>query len=278
MHIKSTISLVLLMLFSVEAFADSRCTEVKKTFFRSGKVTCTYHSLSLPSSSITSREIKYELPLGIPPAEGWPVAIIYQGTLFPVEFSNKSYAPFGGINETKTIKKLLDNGYAVLAPRAALEFAWLTNAAGVISDNLYHTTSDFTFLTNVFQGIEDGLFGPLNPNRKYATGLSSGGYNTSRMAVSFPGEFKALVIHSASYAECSGALCLVPLLLPEDHPPTFFIHGFYDPIVPWYTMDSYYDRLLWKGISTGRHTNFFAGHKWLPESAGLVLDWFDEYP
>jgi len=277
MNIKTILLLIFCTALHFQAQANSRCTEKAQTFFTSGEIYCSYQSLTLPSSTVTNREIKYQLPLGEAPTGGWPVAIIYQGTLFPVEFSRNTTAPFGGFYEVNTIKELLDNGYAVLAPRAAVDLAWLTNAASVISDNLYQTTTDYTFLNNVFQAIRDGDFGPLNPNRKYATGISSGGYNTSRMAVSFPGEFKALVVHSGSYAECLGPVCVVPLALPENHPPTFFIHGFLDVIVPWNTMDSYFDRLLWHGFTTDRHTNYLGGHEWFPESAELVVDWFEQY-
>lgn len=275
--LKSACCFVVAMMFMSHGWAESRCSERSRTFLIPGKITCSYRSLTLPSSEFTRREIKYELPLGQPPAEGWPVAIVYQGSLFPVEFSRTTSAPFGGFYELKTIKRLLDNGYAVLAPRAPAELAWLTNAATVVSDNLYHTTTDYTFLINVLQAIKDGAFGPLNPARQYATGISSGGYNTSRMAVSFPGEFKALVIHSGSYAECLGAVCLVPYQLPEEHPPTYFIHGLVDTIVPWSTMDRYYDRLRWEGVTSDRHTNTLGGHEWFPESAGLVLNWFERF-
>ena len=277
MNIKAILILIICTSFTIDAFAESRCSVEEKTWFKSGKISCSYQSMTIASSNITSREVKYQVPLGDAPAGGWPVAIIYQGTLFPVEFSRKTTDPFGGYYEVNTIKELLDNGYAVIAPRAAVELAWLTNAASVISDNLYHTTTDYTFLNNVFQAIRNGDFGAINPDRKYATGISSGGYNTSRMAVSFPGEFKALVVHSGSYAECLGPVCAVPLILPENHPPTFFIHGFLDSIVPWYTMDSYFDRLLWHGITTDRHTNYLGKHEWFPESAGLVVDWFEQY-
>lgn len=275
--LKSICCFILAVMIVSPGWADSRCSERSKTFLVPGEISCSYRSLTLPSGEFTQREVKYELPLGQPPAEGWPVAIVYQGSLFPVEFSRTTSAPFGGFYELKTIKKLLDNGYAVLAPRAPAELAWLTNAASVVSDNLYHTTTDYTFLTNVLQAVKDGDFGPLNPDRQYATGISSGGYNTSRMAVSFPGEFKALVIHSGSYAECLGPVCVVPLQLPEDHPPTYFIHGLVDTIVPWSTMDSYYDRLRWEGITSDRHTNTLGGHEWFPESANLVLNWFERF-
>ncbi|MBN7796499.1 extracellular medium-chain-length polyhydroxyalkanoate depolymerase [Parahaliea mediterranea] len=261
---------------AVQAEASSRCSERPKTWFSPGEISCSYRSLTLPSGPLTSREIKYELPTGTPPPAGWPVVLLYQGSIFPVEFTRDTNAPFGGYYEAKTIKTLLDNGYAVLAPRAPLELAWLTNSAGPAT--VYELTTDYEFLGNVMEHIALGGFGPLDASRKYATGISSGGYNTSRMAVSFPGEFKALVVHSGSYATCLGPACVVPLSLPADHPPTFFIHGFIDTIVPWWSMDNYYDRLLWHGIETGRHTDLGGGHEWLPQSAGLVLNWFNSHP
>ena len=130
----------------------------------------------------------------------------------------------------------------------------------------------------MFQAIRDGKFGPLNPDRKYATGISSGGYNTSRMAVTWPNEFKALVVHSGSYATCAGPVCLVPYDVASDHPPTKFIHGFLDPIVPWWTMNIYYDTLLYNGIATEQVTLPFGGHEWFKESPQEVLKWFNAYP
>ena len=45
--------------------------------------------------------------------------------------------------------------------------------------------------------------GPLDPSRLLAIGVSSGGYMTSRMAVSYPGKFRALAI--AAGASCRAA-------------------------------------------------------------------------
>ncbi len=271
-----SITLLLFCFTSLDLLAASRCTETSKKWYRPGKISCTYDELSLPSSLITSRDIKFQLPLGTPPPGGWPVVVVYQGSLFPVEFTRTTSAPFGGFYEAKLIKTMLDNGYAVLAPRAPADLAWLTNSGGPLTT--YNLTTDYTFLNNVFDAIEDGIFGPLNPNRKYATGISSGGYNTSRMAVSFPGEFKALMIQAGSYATCAGPVCIVPSNLPDDHPPTYFTHGFLDAIVPWWTMDIYYDRMLSEGVETGRHTNYLGGHEWFSESAGIALNWFNSHP
>ena len=266
----------LVCLLATGVNADSRCREKKPGFFVPGEITCSYNSLMVASSNITAREVQYQLPLGTPPVDGWPVVIVYQGSFFPVEFHRTSLTPFGGYHELKTIKTLLDNGYAVLAPRAPAEIAWLTNSAGPAT--IYEITTDYTFLNNVFQAIREGIFGPLNAQRKYAVGISSGGYNTSRMAVTWPTEFKALVIQSGSYATCAGPVCLVPSHLSAKHPPTKFIHGFLDPIVPWYTMNDYYDALLFHGIDTAVVTEPLGGHAWFKDSPREVLRWFNRYP
>jgi predicted peptidase len=265
--------------FATPSWADSPCSERKKSLLLPGKVSCSHQSTWISSGPLTLRKVIYQTPAGTPPAGGWPVALFYQGSFFALDdfvyYSNEWLGKL--YNEGKTIKALLDQGYAVIAPSAPADLFWHTNIPG-LSGELYPTSTDFTFLTNLFQAIDNGHFGPLNGQRKYATGISSGGYNTSRMAVSFPGQFKALVVHSGSYASCSGPLCSVPDTLPADHPPTYFIHGFVDAVVPWWSMDMYYDRLLQQGIATGRYTEPLGQHEWFDASPGKVLAWFNAHP
>jgi dienelactone hydrolase len=265
--------------FASPSWADSPCSERKKSWFVIGKIACSHKTTWIPSGVVGSRKVIYQTPAGTPPAGGWPVALLYQGSFFALDdFVYYSSSWLGKLyNEGKTIKTLLDNGYAVIAPSAPADLFWHTNIPG-LSGSMYPTSTDFSFLTNLFQAIDAGHFGPLNGKRKYATGISSGGYNTSRMAVSFPGQFKALVVHSGSYASCSGPLCTVPSSLPANHPPTFFIHGYTDLIVPWWSMDMYYDRLLQHGIKTGRYTESLGGHEWFDASPGKVLAWFNANP
>jgi predicted esterase len=262
---------------SMHSLAASRCTETNKTLFKPATVNCPHQTTWIDSGVVGQRQVIYQLPLGTPPAGGWPVALVYQGSFFPLDdFSYHSDLPFGGYYEGKLIKKLLDNGYAVIAPSAPADLFWHTNLPGLATN--YETSTDYDFLGNVFDAIAAGHFGPLNSQRKYATGISSGGYNTSRMAVSFPGQFKALVVQSGSYATCSGPVCVMPDELPADHPPTYFIQGFVDTTVPWWSMDLYYDLLLHKGIETGRYTEDLGGHEWFPASPALVLNWFNAHP
>lgn len=115
--------------------------------------------------------------------------------------------------------------------------------------------------------------------QRYAYGISSGGYNTSRMAVTFNGSnvWKALGVISASYATCSGPLFLVPGL-PSNHPPTKFWHGLTDLIVPEWTMELYYNQLRNQGIQTQKVIHPF-GHMLTSDDLGPggVKAWFDAH-
>ncbi|MCY1274807.1 Poly(3-hydroxyoctanoate) depolymerase [compost metagenome] len=269
--------LLLLALLAHPSWAESRCSERAKTLLLPAKVSCSHQSTWIDSGLVGQRKVIYQTPQGTPPAGGWPVVLIYQGSFFPLnDFTYYSNLPFGGFYEGKLVQTLLNNGYAVIAPSAPADLFWQTNLPGLAQ--AYELSTDYDFLGNVLDAIAAGHFGPLNAQRQYATGISSGGYNTSRMAVSFPGRFKALAIQSGSYASCSGPLCVVPDALPADHPPTLFLHGFVDAIVPWWSMDLYYDRLLQQNIETARHTEALGGHEWFAASPGKILAWFNGHP
>jgi predicted esterase len=100
---------------------------------------------------------------------------------------------------------------------------------------------------------------------------------TSRMAVSYAGTFRALAIASASYATCLGAACVVPTELPADHPPTLFMHGDLDTIVPIATMRPYHDRLAAQGIETALDESPTAGHQWLDDAPEQTTAWFEAH-
>lgn len=99
---------------------------------------------------------------------------------------------------------------------------------------------------------------------------------TSRMAVSYPGKFRALAVHSGSYATCS-SLCVVPVPLPSNHPPTLFLHGGSDLIVPIQTMELYRDELQREGRVVDSVVNESAGHAWLAEGPGAIVGFFNAH-
>src|SRR5689334_15466356 len=106
--INSKLWLVFLLIISCnQVFATSRCIETQ--YYPAGsELVCSHRLTKIASSWLTTRDVLWELPLGTAPAGGWPVVLVYQGSLYPVEFSRQSNALFGGYYELKTINALLD--------------------------------------------------------------------------------------------------------------------------------------------------------------------------
>ena len=250
------------------------------------------------SATVGGRPVVWQTPLGLPPPSGWPLAVIYQGSLLSPD-GQTVLAPHGmwkvtatdadadGLfadyvinqltTQTLVIKQLLDGGYAVVTPTAdSGGFAWDTNLPPWDLD--WPPAPDSTFLTALFGAIAAGQMGPISATRWYATGISSGGFMTSRMAVSYDGRFRALAIAAGSYATCGGTLaCIVPAL-PANHPPTLFLHGAQDPLVPLQQMYSYFDALVTLGIETKAIVDADTKHGWIPQCPAAIVSWFDAHP
>lgn len=266
-----TISGVLAGCSPAPAPAGSRCSTSALV------LSCPYVVTDLTAAGV-NRQVLWQVPNGTAPAGGWPVAILFQGSVAtPVlTWAASPVEPFGAYYQTQLVQRLLDDGYAVLTPvthLAGLTF-WDTNNPLVPN---HDDSNDHAFMLSIFDALAAGTFGNTNPARLYAAGISSGGYMTSRMAVSYPGRFKALAIQSASYATCIGPLCDIGTI-PADHPPTLFLHGFLDPIVPIFTMRMYYEKLVAAGIETERIIDPLANHQWIPPAPEAVLDWFRSHP
>jgi len=253
----------------------SRCT------LSGGHLSCTHEVGVIPASQTgdEDRRVYWQVPLGTPPAEGWPTVLLFQGTALPAARFWDAHEDdlFGLFHQVATTRALLDAGFAVISPDArsgGLGF-WDTN---VLPWSLeWEGAPDHRLMLALFEGIDAGQFGALRSERLLAGGFSSGGYMTSRMAVSYPGRFDALAIVAGSYAWCGGVLCTLPDTLPAGHPPTLFLHGAIDWIVPMWTMDLYHDQLLSEGYTTRRVTEAGAGHVWIDAAPTEIEALFDTW-
>ncbi|MCM5678251.1 hypothetical protein M8A51_01770 [Schlegelella sp. S2-27] len=237
-----------------------------------------------------SRHVRYEVPEGTPPAGGWPVVFYYNGFVAvgsPQQnpFDSRWWEPFGAVYGSRVLHELLDDPrgtgkkYAVIAAEAptvgfVTQF-WDTNVPFP-----YEYSSDACFLPDLFEEAKMGAYGPVDMTKRYAFGISSGGYNTSRMAVTFNknSEWSALAIVAGSYATCSGPLCFIPDKLPSNHPPTKFYHGVFDFVVPVTTMNRYHEKLKSQGVPTDRELHY-GGHEFGPPTVGRsgIKAWFDRF-
>jgi dienelactone hydrolase len=184
------------------------------------------------------------------------------------------------VTETTILEKLLDGGYAVITPTADNGgFAWDTNFPPWSTS--WSGSPDDVFLQALFAAIDGGQLGPLSATRWYATGVSSGGFMTSRMAISYEGRFRSLVIAAGAYASCAGGLPTCPVSasqLPADHPPTLFLHGGADVLVPESEMRDYYDALVAAGMTTTAKVDPNMLHGWLLSSPVDIPAWFAAHP
>ena len=241
-------------------------------------VDCPYATTALSAGGL-SRNVYSKVPAGDAPDGGWPAVLGFQGSYVGAVniWHGQAGDPFGALYQTQVVSALLEAGYAVLTPevKGAGTTFWDTNVPPYAGD--WESSSDHKLMLAIFAAMKAGTFGPIDSTRLYATGISSGGYMTSRMAVSYPGRFRALAIAAGSYATCGGALCSIPLPLPSDHPPTLFLHGEKDAIVPIATMTRYRDALEAIGIQTKTVTDPDKGHEWVPQSPAAVRDFFNAH-
>lgn len=265
-------SLLLLAGCAAQVHETPRCEQPARL------LACAHETLVLPAGE-GEREVHFQVPAGAVPAAGFPAVWLFQGALFSGEgmWQARQGSAAGAYHQTRTVEILLDHGFAVITPETPGNglTAWNTNVpphAGSWEDS-----PDAELVDGLFAAVEAGDFGPLDPEQLYAGGISSGGYMTSRLAEQHPERFRALAIHSASWATCVGAACVLPEALPEAHPPTLFVHGGLDAIVPAATSRRYHRELEAMGIDTERRVQTWRGHRWLDIAPEAFLDWFEAH-
>lgn len=240
-------------------------------------VDCPYSTIKVEAGLLGERDVHFVVPEGDPPAQGWPTVIFFQGSLYSAELSFHGEAgdDLGQFELAKTVDALLRTGFAVLAPEviAGGVTFWQTNVPP--TSVAWEGSSDDKLMKSLLSAIDDeeGPFGHLDASRVYATGISSGGFMTSRMAVSYPGRFRALAVHSGGYAWCS-AVCVLPSSMPADHPPTLFVHGLNDLIVTPGIMSMYRDALRDEGVEVGTVIGEEEAHEWLDLAVEAIPAWF----
>ena len=246
-----------------------------------GRIHCSHHSDTLWTglTGVTPRIVHWQVPVGEAPAEGWPVVLLFQGSLFSADtfWDADDDDAFGGFEQALLTKALLDQGFAVVAPEARLagSGAWETNIPPMA--NNWSSSGDDAYMRDIFAGINSGEFGRCDGARLYAAGISSGGTMTSRMDLAYRSRFRALAIQSGSWATCAGFACDVPTPQDPDHLPTLFLHGGEDTVVPIETMLDYYEALLAAGVEAELIVDDGAGHEWIAEAPEAIPAWFAEH-
>ncbi|MEM6294510.1 MAG: plasmid partitioning protein [Myxococcota bacterium] len=268
---------------TTEAAGDSTgvAPEGSRCEIQPSTLVCTHQTKTLFTgvTGVAPREVHWQTPLGEPPANGWPAVFLFQGSLFTAElfWTVLDAEAFGFWNQGLLTKALLDAGFVVITPEASLDgnTAWQTNIPP--ASLAWEESGDHQFMLDLFEELEAGTFGAVDVSAVYAAGISSGGYMTSRMDEAYRARFRALAIHSASYATCGGPACVVPGDLDAAHRPTLFLHGGTDVVVPQWTMELYRDALDAIGVETGTVLDPGQGHGWIDEAPTAIVSWFQTH-
>lgn len=238
------------------------------------RVACVRRSLVLRAAGL-DRAVHFQWPSGDPPEGGFPAVLLFQGTASPAGLAwvGERDGAYGAYYQADVIRALLEAGFAVITPEAQYDGAgaWNTNVAPW--NYAWESSPDHALMLAIFEALEAGDFGTLDADVLYAAGLSSGGYMSSRVALAYEGRFRRLAIASASYATCAGSFCSVPTL-EATHPPTLFLHGGLDSIVPPSTMRLYADELERRGVVHSVVVDPAVGHAWIPASADAIVTFF----
>lgn len=83
-----------------------------------------------------------------------------------------------------------------------------------------------------------------------------------------------MAIVAGSYATCAGPVCNVPDAPTTLHPPTLFLHGALDLVVPIGTMRKYEDWLQTSGIEADEHVSPLGAHAWPGDAPEEIRDFF----
>jgi hypothetical protein len=127
---------------------------------------------------LEDREVHFQSPQGAAPEAGWPVILVFQGSLASAEFSWEASRSTvkGWFYQALLTDRLLSAGFAVITPEVRLDGlgAWQTNLPPC--SLAWEGCGDDVLMLAVLDEIESGGFGSLDPEQKGALGISSGGY------------------------------------------------------------------------------------------------------
>lgn len=183
----------------------------------------------------------------------------------------------GSSDQNSFTAEALKQGFLVIAPDSISPYCKSAKQWDYTTRSI-----DFSFIESIFSWAEDSL----GAEKIYIIGISSGGFMTERLAITYPKTINAVVIHSAgspdnAILETSG-VCGVKfntntLSIPTTHPPTYLLHGQTDRIVDYEIGRNLYTGLVASGIKTEMYTKPMGRHQWFSEQNRTILEWLKKW-
>ena len=214
------------------------------------------------------------------PENGYPILFLLHGA------SQHAFAWFIGLNQwskhqTTFTKKALERGFLIISSESLKPVKPGPRTWDVFNNG--SNSKDIIYIENIIDWLKNSDL-PVNTNRLYCAGFSSGAFMCSQIGHYFNNRFNAIAIHSGANSESISLTYLGPSFnlntsynFSSSFPPTIIIHGENDGFVPVQCAKNFYADLQRNKIPSKLLINQDEGHIWISQYDSEILDWLTTY-
>jgi len=214
------------------------------------------------------------------PQNGYPVLFLFHGAV------QHNIAWFIGLNQWSMSQKIftekaLEEGFFIIAPDSLKPIRPGPRAWDVF--NYESNSRDYILILDIIEWLENSDL-PVDINRLYCAGFSSGAFMCSYIGHFFNDNFRAIAVHSGANSESISLTSRGPYFdlnglynFSSSYPSTIIIHGRNDNIVPFQCAEHFYLDLQRNNIQSKLLIGQDEGHIWISRYDLEILDWFKNY-
>jgi poly(3-hydroxybutyrate) depolymerase len=214
------------------------------------------------------------------PDNGYPILFLFHGAV------QHGFAWFIGLNQWSKSQKIftekaLGEGFFIIAPDSLKPIRPGPRAWDIFNDE--YDSKDYILIEDIIEWLENSDL-PVDINRLYCAGFSSGAFMCSYIGHFFNNRFNAIAVHSGANSESILLSSRGPYFdlngsynFSSSYPPSIIIHGRDDSFVPVQCAENFYSDLQRNDIESKLLVSQNKGHIWISQYDSEILDWFKNY-
>ena len=269
-------SIVIALTFISPILITANCIEISKEN-NSNKIVKNNFIFDFKLKIIDKRFVLYNQPDTPPPENGYKTIFLFHGA------GQHAFAWFLGFYmwsdaQTSFTKAALENNFFVVGLESKRPISFGPRGWDAFEKETTKN-DDISYVKNVISWLENSSL-PVNTNKIYAAGFSSGAFMCSRLAQSIGYRFKGVILNSGCNADSIELTNRGPVFnfstgfnISTFHPPTLLVHGEKDMLVPIKGAESYYQDLTENNINVISLYDKSKGHIWLENYNEQILNW-----
>ena len=229
---------------------------------------------------LNNRILFWKQPESLVPDNGYPVLVLFHGAF------QHAFSWFIGLNQwskSQTIftEKALEEGFLIIAAESLKPIRPGPRAWDIFNNG--SDSIDFSYIKNMIEWLEN-IDLPVDINRLYCAGFSSGAFMCSYIGYYFSDYFNAVAVHSGANSESISLTNRGPYFdlnasynFSSSFPQTLIIHGGNDNFVPVQCAENFYSDLQRNDIPSKLLISQDEGHIWISQYDYDILEWFNLY-